>query len=160
MDFSFLLLFTRYMLSLSRLLSLLVFPLASKAFTGERCLQWSRRISIFFQTNSLGMLPGVQMLSVWKQMCLAWNPMVHGPLQLSHCIYANCSSWDQQQRVWLCLAAMRCILQQEEPSGTATISAAWSEFYRGPRIHAVFLLYQELQAVYQGQHGLLSAAFP
>lgn len=32
-------------------------------------------------SDSLGMLPMVQMLSVWKQMCLAWNPMVHGPLQ-------------------------------------------------------------------------------
>lgn len=154
MDFSFLLLFTRYVLSLSQLLSLLM------------CFHWpAKLLQVSAVCKNLHLISDKQSGhaahgsdALWKQRYLTWNPMVHGPLRLSHCIYANCSSWDQQQRVWLCLAAVRWL---EEPSGTKTISAAWwSEFYRGPRIHAVFLLYQELQAVYRGQHGLPSAAFP
>lgn len=79
MDSSLFLLFTRYVLLLSQLLSLLMwFHWPAKLLQVSAVCSDLRESASSF---SLGMLPMVQMLSVWKQMCLAWNPMVHGPLQ-------------------------------------------------------------------------------
>lgn len=134
--------------------------MASVAFSGESCLQWSQSIGIFTQRNSLGILPTVRILSIGKQICLAWNIVARGPLQLSDCIFASCSSWDEWQRVWIRLVVMRRVLELEEMNGTVIISAASrSEFYRGPEIHAI-VLYQELQTVYQGQDELVSPVSP
>lgn len=163
MDSSLFLLFTRYVLLLSQLLSLLMwFHWPAKLLqVSAVCSDLRESASSFRQSGhaahgSDALCLKANVLSLKSHGSWFSTVTVDG-----HYISANCSSWDQQQRVWLCLAAVRCVLQLGEPSGTTTISAAWwREFYRVPWIHALFLLYRELQAVYWGQHGLLSAAFP